>query len=581
LDFNKIPIQEITIAVYLQMVKINYKTILFLILILSLFLNSWGIKWGLPSKERIALLPKFEDVSALLQEKEVLTDKNTSLVGLISNYETLPKITRRFLLYTHHPDEMLTIMAITRMNPSKLDFNPHFFQYGGVFIYPIAASFKIGSILGYLDVSKGLDYFLDHPDQIARFYIVGRWIVVFSCLLSILAIYFVVSAIGNKTSALLAALILTILPSTVIWAHTFKPHMYGVFFALISFYFAFKILKERQLSHYIWSGIFAGLSAGAVINYGIIIFPSLLAALLYSIQHKERIYIKGLLFLGIGFIFAFFIPNYYYLFSFKEALNEFRVLSGMWEFSPTPAVWFDYLIIMKEVIGASLFFLMMGGFIYSLYKSIWHRDKIHILLSTTACLYFFLIGSLTSLNTADIGRIRFGLLLISILVIMTALFIVSFLNRIRHRHLKVVFTAILLGIFLLTLSKTILYDLNFFYDSTSRSTRMLAGKWINKNIPEGSSIQLWHSPAPFNSPPLKFDNYQIIVEPLKNVEYIISSYQPEWDNNQNDYILLKSFEPITSILGFKLINPFYFSNHLVSIFIRKDLYPEMIRILED
>jgi len=118
-----------------------------LILLLSLALNIWGIKWGLPSKERVKLLPDLTTLKILSEDSELISDKTKSLVGHVSSSESYPRIVRRFLLYTHHPDEQLTIMAIARMSPHKLDFNPHFFQYGATFLYPVAGLFKIASLI--------------------------------------------------------------------------------------------------------------------------------------------------------------------------------------------------------------------------------------------------------------------------------------------------------------------------------------------------------------------------------------------------------------------------------------------------
>jgi hypothetical protein len=542
-----------------------------------LLLNSWGIRWGLPLKARKNLLPNLNDINFLLKEENSLTDKSNSLVRHISSDENLARITRRFLLYTNHPDEMLTIMAIARMNPSEMDFNPKFFQYGGAFIYPAAAVFKIGSILGYVNLSKGLEHFLNHPEEISKFYILGRCLVIISCLFSVIAVYRISSFLDNKRTGLLSALILTILPTTIIWSLTFKPHMYGILFSLISLYFALKILESKQLRNYIGAGVFAGLAASTVINYGFIIFSSLLAILLHSLRHENRIYIKGLVFLVCGFLVSFSIVNYYYFFSAQEALNEFRILSSMWHFNPVPSAWLNYLIAIKRIIGLPMFLLMIGGLSFSLFQSIFCKNKTQILLLTTACLYFLLISSLAGSDITDLGVLRFGLLFISVMSVIMAQFITYLLDKIKLKNLRILFIVCIVSVFFWTFAKTIVYDVNFFYDSTpTRSTRILAGKWINEHIPTGSSICLWHSPAPFNSPPFKFDNYKIVVGSSKNADYVVSSFEPEWNNNREDYILLKSFEPVTSVWGFKIINPFYFANHRVSIFIRKDLYPEAI-----
>src|SRR6476661_8730294 len=60
--------------------------------------------------------------------------------GLGANAE----IVRRYRLFSYQPDEMITFMALRSMQPAKFDFDPHLYQYGGLWIYPIALCLKVG-----------------------------------------------------------------------------------------------------------------------------------------------------------------------------------------------------------------------------------------------------------------------------------------------------------------------------------------------------------------------------------------------------------------------------------------------------
>lgn len=540
-----------------------------LILFLSLILNSGGIRWGLPSKERSELLPDLSILEVLSEDRELISDETKALVGHVPLSETYARILRRFLLYTHHPDEQLTLMAIARMNPREFDFNPHFFQYGGVFLFSVAVLFKIASLVGYLEITGNLDYFLTHPEEISRFYVVGRSAVVLSVLFAIIAIYLVSSFLRNRTSGLLAGALWAILPSTIIWAHTLNPHMFGIFLALISFYYAVRILKEGGAKNHCLAGVFAGLAAGAAINHALIIIPSFLAFVLTD--NKEKQFKAGLVYC-FSFLAAFFIPNFYWLFSFPEVLSEFRAVSGMWGFAPNLRAWGDYLHSIKEVLGFSVALVMIGGFFHSIVRAISGRDKIHLLLFITAGIYFLVIGSVAGSRPGYLGGMRIGLLLIAILVIMASDFIVHVLQVTKDKKVRAFLVILLLAVTLHTLGKTVVHGLNFYYDTTPCSTRILAGKWINEHISTGSSIRLWPSPAPFNSPPFRFNEYNLILDSSEKADYMIASYCPIWNNDKQNYVLLKTFEPVSSLFDIELICPFYFSNHLVSIFIRKDLY---------
>ena len=84
------------------------------------------------------------------------------------------EIVRRFRLYSCQPDEMITFRSLSRMKPGSGDFDPRFYQYGGLWVYPVGALLKAGSLFGIVTLRGDLAYYLDHPEQFARFYIVAR-----------------------------------------------------------------------------------------------------------------------------------------------------------------------------------------------------------------------------------------------------------------------------------------------------------------------------------------------------------------------------------------------------------------------
>ncbi len=63
--------------------------------------------------------------------KHILTDRDQPIV-LNDTDVKRAEIVRRFRLYSEQPDEMITFRALSRMKPSHLDFDPRFYQYGGL-----------------------------------------------------------------------------------------------------------------------------------------------------------------------------------------------------------------------------------------------------------------------------------------------------------------------------------------------------------------------------------------------------------------------------------------------------------------
>src|SRR5438105_6313218 len=84
------------------------------------------------------------------------------------------EILRRYRLFSAQPDEMVTFMALAGMRPSAGNYDPRMYQYGGMWIYPVGAMLKIASMVGLVTIRPDLNFYLDHPEQFARFYIVAR-----------------------------------------------------------------------------------------------------------------------------------------------------------------------------------------------------------------------------------------------------------------------------------------------------------------------------------------------------------------------------------------------------------------------
>jgi len=167
-----------------------------------------GITWGLPSRkidkylfgggevwsgEKIYRLAKAEakfdptrgadvDVDPITKNRASLPSPQPSPlkgegvapIPLTATEEDVAKIYLRYRLYTYQPDEMITMMALAGMRPSRLDLDPRLYQYGGLFIYPVGALIKLCGLLGLIDVRNDVVFYLDHPDEFGKFYIVAR-----------------------------------------------------------------------------------------------------------------------------------------------------------------------------------------------------------------------------------------------------------------------------------------------------------------------------------------------------------------------------------------------------------------------
>jgi hypothetical protein len=265
-----------------------------------------GITWGLPSRK----IDKYlfgngevwsgEKIYGLANAGEKLSPDRASRTGadvdvdplnaskaadepisLTATDEDIARIYLRYRLYTYQPDEMITMMALAGMRPSRLEFDPRLYQYGGSFIYPVGALIKLCGLLGLIDVRSDVIYYLDHPDEFGKFYIVARAYSAAWGLLGVILVYAIASRLARSTlrppsdsepngasgthptategrmangedrkgtagrAGLLAAFLFTLMPVVVCMSHEGKPHLPGAVLMLAAVYFAMRSVHSR------------------------------------------------------------------------------------------------------------------------------------------------------------------------------------------------------------------------------------------------------------------------------------------------------------------------------------------------
>ncbi len=227
-----------------------------------------GINWGLPSRDvdrylfggdepwtgqRIHELAnaarRDSDARGADVDADPL-DKTRYPVPLNDTDQKAAAIYLRYRLFTHQPDEMITMMALSRMRPGEFDFDPGLYQYGGVFIYPVGAVIKLCGVVGLIDARSDLVYYLDHPAEFGKFYIAARAYVAAWGLIGVLAVYSIARRLKDHATGLVAALLCAVLPVVVCMSHEAKPHLPGAVLMLVAVLLAMRYIdrdKRRDL----------------------------------------------------------------------------------------------------------------------------------------------------------------------------------------------------------------------------------------------------------------------------------------------------------------------------------------------
>jgi hypothetical protein len=234
-----------------------------------------GIGWGLPSHRVDPFLFgqhevwSGEEIARLAGERAdsnlgADVDRNPAARGSLLNEtdQQRAEIIRRYRLFTYQPDEMITMMSLASMKHG--DFDPKLYQYGGLWIYPIGAVLKAASIFRFITLVPLQSFYLDHPEEFGKFYIVAR---LYSAMWGLIGVW----AVFRFTKSASAALLFILLPVVVNMSHEAKPHLAGAVLIILAAMAAGKFMENGSRRWWILAAVLCGMAAGMVIS-GIVAF---------------------------------------------------------------------------------------------------------------------------------------------------------------------------------------------------------------------------------------------------------------------------------------------------------------------
>ncbi len=302
--------------------------ILCCLLLLGAAVFCTGIHWGLPSRaadpflfgdrtpwtgqEIIALAGGWETDGGRGADvdPDAIRDRRQSIV-LNETDAQRAAIVRRYRLYSYQPDEMVTFRALASMRPGEGKLDPHLYQYGGLWVYPVGACLQAASLAGFVTVKSDVTHYLDHPEQFARFYVVTRLYTVFWALVGAAVVFELARRLsgGRPAAATLATLCYIFLPVVVNTAHEAKPHLPGAVLMLASILAAMQYADTGRRRWWLASTVLCGTALGMVLTaWPILAIPPLMAWLRWNNWRSAL----GLKWAGLAItILVFLITNPY------------------------------------------------------------------------------------------------------------------------------------------------------------------------------------------------------------------------------------------------------------------------------
>jgi hypothetical protein len=466
--------------------------------------------------------------------------------------ETMSRGMARFKLYSVEADEALNIMALSRIHPSDWAFDPHFYQYGGAWLYPLggwyAALSKIG-VIQRLPVAA----LLQNPEHMDDIYVWGRIFVLLSVSLAALVLFKTLLYVSTPATALLGAALFLVTPATITFSQVMKPHWYALLWINVALLMIVQSFVARHMARTqeVLLGIALGLAVGASSTNGLFAAFAWLA-MLFLIKGGTAP-LRVLFSVPLIAVVTFLITNPYVLLNWEAYRAESSLASGWFTLELSGySVWAFVENSLTAGFGIGFCILLSFVVVRELLKP---TKSAYRWIALGVPVAVLVIAVLTSSLSAWHTNVRYiaGLLPVSILLMCLIPW------PAMRKALGVVLAVTLLQSVPL---KMAYMDEN----DPQRSTRLSAARWVEKNLSREETLCLGtRTPAPYDVPPIDFERYIITTE---GCQYMVK-VERQSDNVRTPvgFSLEKRFVPRYSPEHFPLV--FSHINPQISVYRRE------------
>ena len=172
-------------------------------------------------------------------------------------------------------DEQNVFRTLYKFKPGKLDFNPHYFRYGGAWLYPMSLTLFASSKLGFFKLVKDISYYMYHQNNIFLMSAIGKSFGILCYIGAILILFFITKRFYNLRIFIISSFFMVFCPVIIVESVYLKPLLSSLMWFMLGMYFIFRILDDAvgRKKNSIYAGICAGLAAGSLLTSASILLP--------------------------------------------------------------------------------------------------------------------------------------------------------------------------------------------------------------------------------------------------------------------------------------------------------------------
>ncbi|MEO6212241.1 MAG: phospholipid carrier-dependent glycosyltransferase [Vicinamibacterales bacterium] len=401
------------------------------------------------------------------------------------------------------------------------DFNPHFFDYPGLYIYVQAAvsvvRFMAGAMSGEWQALKDVSA-LD-------FYQWGRFVTAVLGTATVGLVYFIGLRWGTRY-ALLAAGLMAVMPLHVRESHFILTDVPMTFFVTLTLLLSLRANERARVWAFAAAGAAAGLAAGTKYNGAIaLMLPALAAWMTPDVGPSRRVALLATL-AAAGAAFLLVAP--YTILDLPSFLDGYATLMTSYRRpkyeEPVWLLYAKHLRISLNWVGS---FFALAGIGLGLVRAVKGPGRVRWTLTVAFTIVYFWFVSRQALVYG-----RYVLPMLPFLTLLISAAVISGVSLLRRFSIpRVARTTLIIALTVGVILPPAIDAVNFNIERSKPGTSKLAYDWIRGNLPAGTTFVYESSLLVPPTPPyktrhvsqLRLQTYDDYLN--EGVEYLIASSQ--------------------------------------------------------
>ena len=419
--------------------------------------------------------------------------------------EQLTNSTRSFFDRTGFEDEAANLIALARIRPDRLQFNPKLYTaYGGAYFLILGVWIGLLSAFTPVVIRPSLSYYLAHIDKMAWLFLAGRLLAAAAYVLSALLTYKIGTRHWGKKAGLWAGLFFAAAPGNIFLTHLMKPGPVGFLGLIGVFFFCAEILDGRsERATWLKAGACLGLAAGAT-NYlwdgGMLFIVTLWLRARWQKADWRRDFLFSVQAVAAA-LAIYFLTNLFLIIEYKTAWRS-MMRSGEHASRQMIEVWNWALFGFPKVVTPPVAALVLAGLLAKNNRSDPKRFLAMFGFVYYVCLAWMGQGGKQLMSIRHFPATFLACLLAGCLISDWTKPAVS------RWKAKLALAAAVAALGYACLMSAVL-DFNYHLESVGRSTKEVSGDWIEREIPAGNELGFLRLPQPSNAPYFHWNRYRL------------------------------------------------------------------------